>query len=128
MAVIPCAPGYIWPVGKIAGFKIPTLFVDYHPANDMFFSGHAGTALVIGWELMQLEYYRCAWCQLLFILPCTCVWVIATRVHRGIDVFAGILAAIAACSISREIADSVDRLIMVHRHQDNVNKQKKKLK
>lgn len=42
-AVMPCAPGFIWPKGALWGVDVPTLFVDYHPANDYFFSGHAGT-------------------------------------------------------------------------------------
>lgn len=38
-AHIPCPPGYIWPSGALFGFPIPTLFVDYHHADDFFFSG-----------------------------------------------------------------------------------------
>lgn len=37
IATFPCPPGFIWPVGAIMGVPIPTLFVDYHPANDFFF-------------------------------------------------------------------------------------------
>ncbi len=47
----------------IEGVEIPTLFVDYHPANDMFFSGHTGTTLLIALELYQLDYQRLAMVQ-----------------------------------------------------------------
>ena len=47
-AVIPCPPGFIWPIGRVFGLALPTIFCDYEHTNDMFFSGHTGTALVIG--------------------------------------------------------------------------------
>jgi hypothetical protein len=115
MAVIPCPPGFLWPKGKIYGYEVPTLFVDYHPANDMFFSGHTGTSLLIGLELWQLDYHRLAMFQLLIILPLISTFVVSVRVHRGIDVVAAILASIAACSIAKHIAEDLDRVIQVHR-------------
>ena len=115
MAVIPCAPGWLWPEGKYFGYHIPTLFVDYTPANDMFFSGHSGTAVVIGLELFALDYHRLAWFQLVCVFPFLATWVVSLRAHRGIDVFAAVLASISSCSIAKTISDSVDRQLQVNR-------------
>ena len=43
---MPCPPGYMWPHGALLGWRVPSLFVDYHTSNDFFFSGHAGTVVV----------------------------------------------------------------------------------
>lgn len=114
-AVIPCSPGFMWPVGKLFGYEIPTVFVDYEPTNDMFFSGHAGTTMIIGLELFELDYIKLAWFQMSFALPVISVWVVTARAHRGIDVWAGILAAIASCSIAKELAVPLDRELQVSR-------------
>jgi hypothetical protein len=103
LATIPCAPGYFFPPGKLLGYQIPSLFVDYHPANDYFFSGHVGTTLVLGIELFALDYTRLGRFQILATLPVMCAWVVVGRVHRGIDVLAGLLAAVAASAISKEV-------------------------
>lgn len=109
----------MWPKGKVFSFSIPTLFVDYHPANDMFFSGHTGISLLIGLELLELEYFKLAWFQLFLVFPFISVWVVALRVHRGIDVIAAIFAAIAACGISKTISESVDLQLQIHRKNKN---------
>jgi hypothetical protein len=111
MATIPCAPGYYFPPGRLWGYAVPTLFVDYKPANDMFFSGHVGTTLVLAIELFALDYTVLGLLQGLVGVPLISVWVIATRVHRGIDVYAGLLAAIAACAISKEVAGFLDQAL-----------------
>lgn len=80
----------------------------------MFFSGHTGTALVVGLELHELDYIKTAWVQLWVILPLISVWVVSTRVHRGIDVVAAILAGVAASSIAKSMADSIDRRLRVN--------------
>lgn len=117
MAVIPCAPGYIWPKGKLFGHLIPTVFVDYHPANDMFFSGHTGTTLIIGIELFALDYMAFSALHFFVILPFVATWVVAARVHRGIDVVAGVLAAMSACAIAKMIAEPVDRMLQTRNHR-----------
>ncbi|CAM9695958.1 unnamed protein product, partial [Ectocarpus fasciculatus] len=114
-AVIPCSPGFLWPVGKLFGYEIPTVFVDYEPTNDMFFSGHAGTTFIIGLEFFELDYHRLAWFQMTFALPVISVWVVTARAHRGIDVWAGILAAVASCSIAKELAVTLDSELQVSR-------------
>ena len=68
-ATIPCAPGYIWPKGKLFGISIPTIFVDYHPANDMFFSGHTGTLVVAGIQFYTTNFMFVALLHFLFALP-----------------------------------------------------------
>jgi hypothetical protein len=110
-ATIPCAPGYIWPSGKLFGFAIPTIFVDYHPANDMFFSGHTGTLVVAGIQFYTMNFMFVAAIHFLFALPFVATLVVAFRVHRGIDVLAAIFAAIAACSVAENIADPIDRAL-----------------
>ena len=117
MAVIPCAPGYIWPKGELFGTTIPTVFVDYHPANDMFFSGHTGTTLIIGIELFALDYMLFSMLHIFLILPFVATWVVAARVHRGIDVVAGILAAISACAIAKMVAEPIDRMLQTRHHR-----------
>eukprot|EP00943_MAST-04B_sp_MAST-4B-sp1_P000621 g621.t1 len=110
-ATIPCAPGYIWPSGKLFGFAVPTIFVDYHPANDMFFSGHTGTIVVAGIQFYTMNFMFVAAIHFLFALPFVATLVVAFRVHRGIDVLAAIFAAIAACSVAENIADPIDRAL-----------------
>jgi len=111
MATIPCAPGYYFPPGRLWGVYIPTIFVDYKPANDMFFSGHVGTTMVLAIELFALDYTAFGLVQGFVAVPLMSVWVIATRVHRGIDVYAGLLAAVAACAISKEVAGTLDQAL-----------------
>jgi hypothetical protein len=117
MAVMPCPPGFLWPVGKLFGFEIPTIFVDYKPTNDMFFSGHTGSTLVIALELIELDYEKIGLFQLFVVLPFISVWVVSARVHRGIDVIAGLLAAISACSVSKRLSEPIDRLLRVTHNQ-----------
>jgi hypothetical protein len=114
-AVIPCSPGFLWPVGHLFGYEIPTLFVDYELTNDMFFSGHAGTTFMIGLELFELDYPKLAWFQMTFAFPLISVWVVTARAHRGMDVWAGVLAAIASCSIAKDCAVTLDRELQVSR-------------
>lgn len=110
-AIIPCAPGYIWPKGELFGFSIPTIFVDYHPANDMFFSGHTGTLVVAGIQFYTTNFMFIAFVHFVLALPFVATLVVAFRVHRGIDVLAAIFAAIAACSVAENIADPIDRAL-----------------
>jgi hypothetical protein len=127
MAVIPCAPGYVWPVGKIMGVRIPTIFVDdTHLANDMFFSGHSGSTLVIGLEFLELDYYKMGWWQLGVVFPLISTWVVSVRVHRGVDVMAAVLASIAACSISKYLSESVDGYLQVNKRVHDADRLKKK--
>ena len=92
--------------------------MDYHPANDMFFSGHTGTLVVAGIQFYTTNFMFVALLHFLFALPLVATLVVAFRVHRGIDVLAAIFAAIAACSIAENIADQLIE------HFKNVEKQK----
>ena len=114
-ATIPCAPGYIWPSGKLFGFDIPTIFVDYHPANDMFFSGHTGTLVVAGIQFYTINFMFIAFLHFFVALPFVATLVVAFRVHRGIDVLAAIFAAIAACCVAEKIADPIERALQESR-------------
>jgi hypothetical protein len=117
-AVVPCAPGFLWPRGSILGVEIPSLLVDYHPANDMFFSGHTATVIVVAVELFEMGYFRSAMLLWLLVLPYIAVLVVAFRVHRGIDVLAAGFAALAACSLAEGLAAPLDRILMVMRLGD----------
>ncbi len=114
-ATIPCPPGFIWPRGRVAGLDIPTLFVDYRVANDFFFSGHVGTALVVALELFQLDYNRLAWFYASLVTPYVAVCVVSFRAHRGIDCIAAVLAAITSCSIAEWFGLAVDRALQIRR-------------
>jgi hypothetical protein len=110
-ATIPCAPGFIWPQGRVLGWLVPTLVVDYHPANDMFFSGHVGTLVVNGIQFFQMGCFKTAFWHAA-ALPFVATLVVTFRVHRGMDVIAAVLAAIAACSVAEHAVGPVDRFIM----------------
>jgi len=112
IATFPCPRGFLWPVGSMFGVNIPTIFVDYHPANDLFFSGHCGTILVAAIELAAMDYLRTALMELFVVLPFVSVLVVSFRVHRGTDVFAGMFAAIAACAITERFVDPIDYLLL----------------
>jgi hypothetical protein len=116
-ATIPCPPGFIWPRGRIAGLDIPTLFVDYRIANDFFFSGHVGTALVVALELFQLDYPRLAWLYASLVTPLLAVLVVSFRAHRGIDCIAAVLAALVSCSVAEQFALAVDRALQIRRRK-----------
>lgn len=119
MAEIPCPPGFLWPRGRVWGVDVPSLFVDYAHTNDFFFSGHTGTALILGLEFFQLDYNRLAWFYACFVTPYVAVMVVSFRVHRGIDVLAAVLAAVTSCSVSKELGDSVDRWLQIKRRSSN---------
>jgi len=115
-ATIPCAPGFMWPRGKLLGYEIPTLVVDYHPANDMFFSGHAGTIVVASIEYYKMAFTKLAAFHLLIMFPFVSILVITFRVHRGIDVIAAVYAAIAACSVAEKCSGIVDGFLKKRTH------------
>jgi len=48
-ANIPCLPGFIWPEGALFGVKVPTVFIDYAPANDLFISTY-NMGRSLGWN------------------------------------------------------------------------------
>ena len=112
-AVMPCAPGFIWPRGALFGWPIPSLFVDYHPSNDYFFSGHTGTVLTAGLQFLDMDYPFLAWVHFGVLLPFTVGLVVSFRAHRGIDVLTGVLAAVAACSMAEKLAVPLDRMLEV---------------
>jgi hypothetical protein len=111
-ANIPCPPGFIWPRGAVSGVAIPSLFVDYHPANDFFFSGHVGIVVVLGLEFVNLDYIWTGLMCILVLAPSVAVWVVSLRVHRGIDVIAAIYAAIAASCVAERVAAPFDAIII----------------
>ncbi len=115
MAAIPCPPGFVWPHGKILGVSIPSIFVDYENASDFFFSGHTGCAVILGMEFFQLDYHKTAWFFLCVVTPYVATIVVSFRAHRGIDIFAALLAAVVSCSFAKDVGGVLDRTLQVRR-------------
>jgi hypothetical protein len=115
-AVVPCAPGFLWPRGALFGAYVPSILVDYHPANDMFFSGHTGSLLVAAIEFFEMDYAKTAWLHFVVLLPCVSTLVVSFRVHRGMDCVAAVFAAVAATGAAATLAEPIDRLCSVLRH------------
>ncbi|MDP2437656.1 MAG: hypothetical protein Q8P67_18085 [archaeon] len=59
-------------------------------------------------EFGAMDYWRMAVIQGTIMTPLVAVMVVSFRVHRGIDVFAAIVSAVAACALAEKVVDSVD--------------------
>ena len=105
-ATMPCAPGFTsGRAGSSGVLKIPTLFVDYHPANDMFFSGHAGTIVCAAIRSFGMGNTLSTVAHVV-TQPFVATLVVAFRAHRG-------------------IADPLDRLLQVEYNGKKKEKQEK---
>ena len=64
--------------------------------------------------------------ELSIMTPLVAVLVISFRVHRGIDVFAAIVSAIASCALAERTVDAVDWLLIqtdgAHPHEKSNRK------
>ena len=74
--------------------------------------------MIIGLELLELEFFKLSLFQLIFIFPLVSVWVVSLRVHRGVDIFAAIMAAICSTSISKSLSESVDMQLTISIKED----------
>ena len=101
---LPTPPDMIW---HYPGF--PSLFVTYNVANDYYFSGHTGIA-VLG--ALELARFRKTWLTILGILVVAfeIVTVLILRVHYTMDVFTGALAAVWAFSLCDSLTPRLTRL------------------
>jgi len=68
--------------------------------------------MIIGLELFKMGYTLTAILVLSTFTPLIGLWVLAARVHRGIDVYAAIIAAIASSAISEKLSETIDLLLM----------------
>ena len=75
-------------------------------------------------EFAAMDYWRIAVFQWSVMTPLVAVMVVSFRVHRGIDVFAAIVSAIAACALAERFVDAVDWLLI----QSDADDQKKRKK
>jgi hypothetical protein len=104
LCALPAPPNQIW---HYPGF--PSLFVTYAIANDYFFSGHTGLAVLGAVELMRL---RRAW-PMAVLAAAVVAFEIATvlilRAHYTMDVFTGAVAALWVVTIADATAPHIDR-------------------
>jgi hypothetical protein len=103
LCALPAPPGIIW---RSPG--VPSLLVTYDVANDFFFSGHTGLAVLGAVELARLGSRR--W--LLLAVPIAVIESIAVlilRAHYTMDVFTGAIAALYATTLSAQWAPACDR-------------------
>ncbi len=102
LVALPAPPDMIW---RYPGF--PSLLVTYHVANDYFFSGHSAVAVLGAWELARTRrggLIAAGMALALFEMAA----VIVLRAHYTMDVFAGVLAALACAYVSERLAPPVD--------------------
>ncbi|KAH3764975.1 hypothetical protein Pelo_3155 [Pelomyxa schiedti] len=129
LATFPCPADFMWPRGQMFGFNVPTLFVDYHPTNDFFFSGHVGSLVVAAIQFAMMDYWWLALFECIAVVP-VMLLVVSFRVHRGIDVFTATIAAITACTLVEQMVDPIDEILarVEGRQQHALIKQKYKEK
>ncbi len=110
LVALPAPPGMLW---RYPGF--PSLLVTYGVANDFFFSGHTAVAVLGALELARRNR-RWLTVLALAIVIFEVLTVLALRAHYTMDVFAAILAALAAAHVSERMAPRLDRWL--HRISD----------
>jgi hypothetical protein len=105
LCALPTPPGMIW---HYPGF--PSLFVTYNVANDYFFSGHTGIAVLGAMELARL---RKDWLTAVaaVVVVFEIATVIALRAHYTMDVFTGFVAALWVATVCDALAPRIDRLL-----------------
>ena len=104
---LPPPEGMIW---RKPRFRVPTLFVTYDTANDLFFSGHTAVAV-----------YGCATLAgalgapgiaIGILLVTFEIWVVLTlRAHYTMDVFTGAITALYVHRVAIDFAPRVDEWI-----------------
>lgn len=102
LCTLPPPPGILW---RDPGF--PSLLVTYGVANDLFFSGHTGIA-VLG--AIYAAHSAPPWiaAAAAIIALGEAVTVLALRAHYTLDVIAGIFAAFLAAAIATTLAPALD--------------------
>ena len=102
LCTLPPPPGILW---RDPGF--PSLLVTYGVANDLFFSGHTGIA-VLG--AIYAAHSAPTWIAAAAALIALgeAITVLALRAHYTLDVIAGIFAAFLAADIATALAPTLD--------------------
>jgi hypothetical protein len=105
LTTLPPPPGMIW---RSPG--IPSLFVTYGVANDLFFSGH--TALAV-YGVVELARFGPDW----VILPAVALalfqsaTVLVLRAHYTLDTFTGAVTALFVAGIADRLSPFCDQLL-----------------
>ena len=102
LCALPPPPDMIW---HYPGF--PSLLVTYNVANDYFFSGHSAVAVLGAWELGRTGRRGLIVVGVVLALF-EMATVIVLRAHYTMDVFAGVLAALACAYVSERVAPRLD--------------------
>ena len=100
---LPLPEGIIW-----HDPGVPSLLITYGVANDFFFSGHTGIAVLGTLELAR-RYGRIGIIAGMFLCIFEVITVLVLRAHYTMDVIAGAAIAILAALAASRLADSCDR-------------------
>jgi membrane-associated phospholipid phosphatase len=100
---LPLPDGIIW-----HDPGVPSLLITYGVANDFFFSGHTGIAVLGALELAR-RHGRTGIFLGIFLGIFEAVTVLALRAHYTMDVIAGAAIAILAALAASRLADSCDQ-------------------
>ena len=104
LCALPAPPNMIW---HYPGF--PSLFVTYNIANDYYFSGHTGIAVLGALELARLRRH---WLTAfgVAVVAFEIATVLTLRVHYTMDVFTGVITALWVATLCDALAPKLDRL------------------
>jgi membrane-associated phospholipid phosphatase len=103
LVALPAPPNLIW---HYPGF--PSLLVTYGVANDYFFSGHTAIAVLGALELAREgEGWRIAAGVIIVVFEILAV--LALRAHYTMDIFTGLVTALAAAHAADRISLWLDQ-------------------
>ena len=105
LCALPEPQGMIW---RQPGF--PSLLVTYGTANDLFFSGHTGLAVLGAVELVRWGGRRFIALGAAIALFEACT-VLVLRAHYTMDVFTGALTALYVAGLANFLAPACDRAL-----------------
>jgi hypothetical protein len=104
LCALPAPEGMIW-----RRPPVPSLLVTYGVSSDLFFSGHTAIAVCGAIELCRLGGGFAALGIAIAVLEAATVLVL--RAHYTMDVFAAVVAAVAASRAAERLAPVFDRLL-----------------
>jgi hypothetical protein len=99
---------YLW--GYDAGF--PSISVPLIRAADFFYSGHAGSAVVLGMQFKELGYSELFYVSI-FISLYEAFVLCSTRGHYGIDIIFGILMAHYSYFLATPLGEFLDNHVPI---------------
>ncbi len=103
LCALPAPPGIIW-----HDPGVPGLLVTYEVANDFFFSGHTGLAVLGAVELVRFGGRR--WLPIaVLIVVFEAITVLVLRAHYTMDVFTGAIVALYVATLAKRWAPACDR-------------------